>query len=246
MMTIKNVLLFSLFFSTTAMQLRAQDHVYDDLLILYVDEDYEKCLDKSERYTDKDKTRRDPLPYLYLSMCNHEMSKQEKYVTDPEFKRVASNALKNAEKFRKKDKEMEFFANYEDYWSELNTRAMETGFNFLELDELSKAKRQFDRMSGYYPENAGAWLMLALVQYRSKLVRDAGESMKSFQKAYDAISDIDRLPKDQQRLLREGMIRYAEFKKKTGDTTEARRIMELGKDQFTENLEFKGLYDALN
>ncbi len=38
--------------------------------------------------------------------------------------------------------------------------------------------------------------MLALVQYRSKLARDAGESMKAFQKAYDAISDIDRLPKD--------------------------------------------------
>lgn len=33
--------------------------------------------------------------------------------------------------------------------------------------------------------------MLALVQYRSKLARDAGESMKAFQKAYDAISDLD-------------------------------------------------------
>ncbi len=245
-MSIKNLLPFSLFFSIFVTQLCAQDHVYDDLLILYVDEDYEKCLDKSERYTDKDKTRRDPLPYLYLSMCNFEMSKMEKYVTDPDFKRVASNALKNAEKFRKKDKEMEFFANYEDYWSELNTVAMETGFNYMELDELSKAKRQFDRMAGYYPENAGAWLMLALSQYRAKLVRDGDESMEAFQKAYDAITDLDRLPKDQQRLLREGIIRYAEFKKEAGGIEEARRIMELGKDQFTENLEFKGLYDVLN
>ena len=88
--------------------------------------------------------------------------------------------------------------------------------------------------------------MLATVQYRSKLARDAGESMKAFQKAYDAISDIDRLPKDQQRLLREGMIRYAEFKNKAGDTAEARRIMDLGKDKFMANLEFKGLYDELN
>ena len=95
-------------------------------------------------------------------------------------------------------------------------------------------------------KNAGAWWILTLVQYRSKRARDAGESMKAFQKAYDAITDFDRLPKDQQRLLREGMIRYAEFKNKAGDTAEARRIMELGKDQFTENLEFKGLYDALN
>ena len=141
---------------------------------------------------------------------------------------------------------MEFFANYEDYWSELNTVAMETGFNYMELDELSKAKRQFDRMAGYYPENAGAWLMLALSQYRAKLVRDGDESMKAFQKAYDAITDLDRLPKDQQRLLREGIIRYAEYKKEAGDTAEARRIMELGKEQFTENLEFKGLYDVLN
>lgn len=88
--------------------------------------------------------------------------------------------------------------------------------------------------------------MLALSQYRAKLVRDGDESMEAFQKAYDAITDLDRLPKDQQRLLREGIIRYAEFKKEAGGIEEARRIMELGKDQFTENLEFKGLYDVLN
>jgi|GEM_PF-3831684 len=39
------------------------------------------------------------------------------------------------------------------------------------------------------------------------------------------------------------MTHYAEFKKETGDTAEALRIMELGKDQFTENLEFKGLFE---
>ncbi|MCB0771336.1 MAG: hypothetical protein KDC00_13130 [Flavobacteriales bacterium] len=237
------LLLGSLLFSATV---HAQEHVYDDLLILYVDEDYEKCLYKAERYTDKDDTRRDALPYLYLSLCSFEMSKMDKYTSDPEYKYASRDALKYAAKYRKKDKNLEFFKNYEDYWEELNTVDMETGFLYFDEGSYSKAKRQFQRMTTYYPENPGAWQMLGLAQLRMNLARDAAESMEGYRKAFAAIPDLDRLPKDQKRLLRESMIRYAEFLDSKGMQDSARATIAPGLEQFSGNPEFKGLYDALN
>ncbi|MCB0765446.1 MAG: hypothetical protein KDB84_12110, partial [Flavobacteriales bacterium] len=80
---------------------QAQKHVYEDLLVLFVDEKYEKCLGKAEGYTLMDDTKKDPLPFLYMSMCFMEMSKDEKYQAD--YPKAAKDALKFAEKYRKKD-----------------------------------------------------------------------------------------------------------------------------------------------
>lgn len=224
----------------------AQDQVYDNLLVLYVDEEYEKCIAKAARYIERDDTRRDPLPYLYSSMCWHEMSQLDKYTSDPEFKNAHREALKFAEKFRKKDKDLAYFHNYEDYWQELNTVAMEVGLFHLDLGEYSKAKRQFDRMTGYQPENAGAWQLLALTQLKLRLARDASESMKGFDRAYAAIPDIERLSPDQRRLLREGLIRHAEHLQDSGQLDSARVVMGLGAEHFSKNPEYNALLRDLN
>jgi len=224
----------------------AQNHAYDDLLILYVDEDHVKCISKAERYTDKEETRRDALPYLYQSMCSFEMSKLDKYTSDREYKYVGRDALKYAAKYRKKDKELEYFKNYEDYWAELNTRAMDMGFMLFDEGSYSKAKRQFKRMVTYYPENAGAWQMLALTELKMNAARDAKESMVEYRKAFAQLGEVERLPKDQRRLLREGMVRYTEQLQQKGLIDSARTTIAMGKDHFIENPEFKALYEELN
>lgn len=224
----------------------AQKHVYDDLLILYVDEEYEKCIAKAERYAEKPDTRRDPLPYLYMSMSYHEMSKLEKYYSQHEYRFADRDALKYAVRFRKKDKYLEYFNNHEDYWMELNTKAMESGINHYQMEEFSKARRIFDRMVAYMPENAGAWRLRALCQERMRLVRDAEVSRKEFAKAYEAIPDIKRLPVDQRKLLRTALIMDAEYMIENGKASEARELLALGEDSFMENAEFKALHKELN
>lgn len=224
----------------------AQKHVYDDLLVLYVDEEYTKCIAKAERYTERDDTKRDPLPYLYLSMCHHEMSLLEEYQNDPEYRHAERDALKYAVRFRKKDKHNEFYPNYEDFFMALNERAMESGLNHYEMGDFSKARRVFDRMVDYMPENAGAWRMKALCQERLRLARDAEESLQGFQQAYSAIPDIERLPKDQRQLLRRSLILHAEHMLSAGRTAEAREVMALGEDNFMSNAEFKALHKELN
>jgi len=233
------------FSSTTT---KAQEKQYDDLLVKYVDEKYEDCLVKAERYTQNDKTKKDPLPYLYMSMCLYEMSKIPKYQEMDEYKKADRDALKWAEKYRKKDKNLEFFNNYEDYWSELNTMAQETGMNYYEAGpkEMSKARRYFDSMTSYYPENPGAWLMLALTQYNSNMAKDADESLVKYKEALEASGGIVRLPLDQKKLMKSALIHYAEYLDAKGDRSGARAALETGKDAFMDDAEFKGAYDSFH
>jgi hypothetical protein len=181
-----------------------------------------------------------------MSMCLYEMSKIPKYQEMEDYKKADRDALKWAEKYRKKDKDKEFFDNYADYWSELNTMAQESGLNDYESGAkgMSKARHQFDAMTGYYPENPGAWLMLALTQYNTNLAKDGDESVKKYKEAVDAAGDISTLPEDQKKLLKSALIHYAEYLDGKGDKSGASAAMESGKDTFMDDPEFKVAYDS--
>jgi hypothetical protein len=225
--------------------LHAQKHVYEDLLVLFVDEQYEKCLVKAENYTLKEATKKDALPFLYISMCLYEMSKLEKFSDD--YPKAAVEALKYAVKYRKKDKDNEFFASYEDYWADLNTMAMEMGEVYLDDERgASKARMTFRYMTQYYPENPGAWLMLALSEYSKNMKREGDESIKGFEEAYNGVPDLNRLPPDQKKLLRTGLIRMSEYLMEKGERSAAREMINRGKDVFMDSPDFKLQYDDLN
>lgn len=224
--------------------LRAQKHVYEDLLVLYVDEKYEKCIYKAEGYTVGDATKRDALPFLYISMCYHEMSKQEKYNAD--FPKAAREATKWAEKYRRKDKDREFWNNYEDYWMSLNKQALDEGENALDDPKgLSRARQTFTSMTKYHPENPGPWLLLAVAQHKANLAKDAELSVKEFDKALAAAGDISTLPADQKKALKVALIRYSDMMVEKGMKDQARKYLALGKDQFMTESDFKGAYDSL-
>jgi hypothetical protein len=223
----------------------AQKQPYEDLLVKYVDEKYEDCLAKALNYTEKDDTKKDPLPFLYVSMCYYEMSKIEKYRSMEEYKKCDKDAVKYAEKYRKKDKNKEFFDNYADFWSDLNTMAGEAGVNAYEDPKgLTKAKQWFDGMTGYYPENPGPWLMLGLVLYKSNLTKEADAAIAKFQPALEAAGGIGMLPDDQKKLVKTALIQYATYLDSKGNRSKAKEMLEIGKEFFKDDAEFKGAYES--
>ncbi len=241
------ILLILPIFSTL---LSAQPHVYEDLLVYYVDEEYEKCVKKGERYVNSKATRNDPLPYLYLSKCYHEMSKLERFNTDPDYKKADREALKYAVKFRKKDKENEHFSAHEDYWRELNSYAMESGMNWYEQEKYPKARMIFSRMVSYDPSNPGAWQMLALCQARSRMMRDAQESMQHALEAYEQVKaedeDLRTLTEDQKKLFKISLIEHSDLLAGNGLQDSARVVLELGYEHFQDDPEYNMLYNELN
>lgn len=223
---------------------QAQKQPYEDLLVKYVDEKYEDCLAKAQAYTDRDATKKDPLPYLYMSMCLYEMSKIEKYRMMEEYKKSDRDAVKFAEKYRKKDKNKEFFDNYADYWSDLNTMAQDAGISSYEDGQFSKAKQWFDGMVGYYPENPGAHLMLGLSFLKSKMMKEGDAEIAKYQPALDAAGGIGQLPEDQKKLVKAGLINYAAYLDGVGNRSKAKEMLESGKEFFADDDEFKGAYGS--
>ena len=223
---------------------QAQKQPYEDLLVKYVDEKYEDCLAKALGYTEKDDTKKDPLPYLYMSMCLYEMSKIDKYRAMEEYKKSDRDAVKYAEKYRKKDKNKEFFDNYADYWSELNTMAQDAGITSYEDGQFSKAKQWFDGMVGYYPENPGAHLMLGLSLVKSNMLKEGEAEIAKYQPAVDGAGGIGMLADDQKKLMKHGLINYAAYLDSKGNRSKAKEVMEPAKEFFTEDAEFKGAYES--
>lgn len=224
--------------------LSAQKHVYEDLLVMYVDEKYEKCIFKAEGYVENDATKRDPLPYLYISMCYHEMSQKDQFSAD--YPKASRDAMKWAEKYRRKDKEREFWSNYDDYWMSLNSRALDEGENALDDPKgATRARQTFTSMTKYHPENPGPWLLLAVTQYRSNLAKDGDLSVKAFDKALAEAGDIGTLSVDQKKALKTAIIRYADLMMDKGNKDQARKYVALGKDHFMGETDFKGLYESL-
>jgi len=222
----------------------AQKGVYEDLLVLYVDEKYDKCLGKAESYTLKESTRKHALPYLYMSMCFFEMSKLEKY--DEDYPKAFRSALKYAVKYRKKDKESEYFSDYDDYWSELNTTTMEVAENYFDEGNYSKAKSYYKYMTSYDLENAGAWIMRVHSELKLNMAREAEMHMAEGKKALKSLGSIEHLSVDRQELLRTALIKYSEYLVEEGRSDSARKTMDIGSDVFLENEEFKMVWDELN
>ncbi|MFM7682425.1 MAG: hypothetical protein ACKO7P_06735 [Bacteroidota bacterium] len=149
----KNI--FTLLLLSLATFANAQKTQYDDLLSLFVDEKYVKCLQKAESYTLSDKTKGHPLPFLFVSRCYYEISK----IDDAKMKEDYANAGKDcftyiskyfqAATVKTKDKnckECEPALSYKD-----EARVDEFKDYFLELRKL--AYSQFDLDADVYEKS---------------------------------------------------------------------------------------------
>ena len=95
----------------------------NELLMWIVDEKYEKVLYKAIRYTEDDEQKKHPMPYLYMSMAYMGIHNSD----DPDLResievdklKALKNGLKYASKFVKKDKEMEFVPQEQEFIEEI-------------------------------------------------------------------------------------------------------------------------------
>jgi hypothetical protein len=85
-------------------------------------------------------------------------------------------------------------------------------------------------------------MMLALCQYKTNLTKEGDLSMKEFTKAR-AYSDIQYLPEDQKKLLRNALIRYSEYLASKSMRDSARATINIGADYFMKEPDFKAAYE---
>jgi hypothetical protein len=230
---------------------------FKDLLILYVDEKYEKCFVKAINYTGNEKTKKHPLPYLYVSMASFGMSQDHQY--SETWPKAYSTALSFAKKYRKKDPDNIYAEDSEGYIDQLKEIIYEDVENYM----LSNTEKGYKKAAGilkkvcsFDPKDYGAMLLWGELEV---LTKNQTEGKKIVASAFDLIKTIGTdvqfgdLTEIQQKYLRKSLMEYALFIDEK-DHAKAIEVISIGQPFFYEeredcllddNEEFKKLYDEI-
>jgi hypothetical protein len=222
-----------LFFGISHVQ--SQDENYNDLIFLIIDGDYEKALNKAEKFTNKEKTKRDPVPYLYMSMAQFEMSKREEFAE--EYPRAFRDAIKNASKFARYDRESEYVAEFDNYLTELKLEIMREARYYYEAENWRRSVTYAKYISRIDPDNLSALLLRGVAEVKSKNEYQAKTTFEEADVALNGFSPGD-LSSDELPQLRYTILEYAALQKEVGARERAEPYLTMGREVFAEDPEF--------
>ncbi len=171
----------------------AQPPEFPDLVQLYADGKYDKCIGKCMKYKDKDATKKEPIPYFYMSMCYFEISKDQSWMQkDESYKKAFSNAIKMAATFSKKDREKAYQKETEviDYFEQLKGAILEDVDGHLhgEKPKYSKAASELKKLITFAPDDAGALILKGVCE---NLNRNRTEARMNFEEGRKLLSTLN-------------------------------------------------------
>jgi hypothetical protein len=229
-----------------------------DLLLLYVDQKYDVCYNKSLKYSEKEKTKKDPLPYLYISMSSFEMSRDHKYTNS--HPKAYKTAISFAAKYRKKDKEYKFKSDASEFIDKFKLIIIEEIENYLlegTAATYSKAAGLTKKTCDMDPDDYGAKFLYSLLTNLTKNKAASKEYLKICTPKLEEYGankfSLKYLTKSQQTILKFALLEYANYYKQK-DKLKAKEILDYGKLLFYEenefsrisyNLDYKLVYDSL-
>ncbi len=213
---------------------------FDDLLMWMVDGKFEKVLYKAIRYTESDKTSKEPLPYLFMSMAFFKISESSEPDLVEKYPNGLKSALKYSSKFVKKDKQREHVGNYTDYFNDLRRATMNQSEVYVDDEKYTKAKSYYKYLYSLDAEDPGAWLMYGTVLWRTKSKRDAQEAWTLAKQLLTEYGGKG-LEEVQVNLLKYGVIYTAEMLASQGDRTGAREWLDATDDLFSEDREVQAV-----
>ncbi len=208
---------------------------YTKLWNLFIDEKYEQLLIKAEAITQNDKRRKEPMPYMFMSMASYELSKDEKYEED--YPKAFKDALKSAGKYRKKDKAYKYESEFQEHLQNLRSDAMEVGENFVEEEKYSKAKTYYKYLTQMDPTCQSSWLMYGYCLTKMNDIGGAKEALKKV--SFRSESDFDELTSEQVRMAKYALISYAEHLYQNGMRDSAQVTINLGKEFYMDDKEYQ-------
>jgi len=215
---------------------------YMDLLLMFVDEKYDMCFKKALKYTIKEKTKKDPIPYLYVSKASYEMSRDHKYTNN--YPKAYKTAISFAAKYRKKDKTYEFRNDAEDFIDQFKMVIIEEVENhLLEGTEAtySKASSLIKKTCDMDPDDCGSKLLYALLCTLTKNKSTAKEYYKICKPILENYGEnkfsLKHMTESQQHYLRFALLEYANYYKKK-DPHKAKHMLDYGKHLYYDENEF--------
>lgn len=243
----KNIImkkLLFLFLTISAFSTQAQKK-YDDLLVLYADGNYEKLVKSAEKYTLKESTEDDPMPYLWLAKGLYAMSKDAKYTTEEKYEDAYKDAISAAGKFKRKDENGSYKEEAYEFMNELKASLMEVIQNEFSTKNYSRGYSWVLKLRKIALDNPGYYFLKGACLYRKNNKSGARIEWKTGNEMLDKIKSIDDWSKADLSILKMGVIETAMGRMDSRQEDEAKALLNKVKQWFEEDDDFMAKYDQI-
>lgn len=217
------------------------DDPFKDILFMIIDRDYEKALSRAERFQNRDDTRRDPRPYIYASMAYYEISKDE--TLREKYPRAFNEAIKNAYKASRYDKENVHMPEHSRYINELKADIMrEARFEF-EQGSWRKAITNAKNVVRIDPNDLSAMLLQGVAEVKS---RNEYQAKVTFDAADEALANFSPsdISMDAKEAYRYAFLQFADLMAEQGSKERARPYLDAVAEVYADDPEFSRVYNS--
>lgn len=212
-MTKKVLFMFFVFaLGHTRVMCQSINKEFDKMIFLFIDEKYEKCANMGIKYTEDDELRKDPIPYLYVSMSMFEIAKDKAF--DEKHPDAFKNSLKYAYKYRKKDENGIYLDKYEGFLSALKDSANRLGQYWIQQEQYRKASSTYKYIVRFAPDDPIMQLWQGISDIKA---RNVGEGERNMTLAMEKIDDNYLPDKVVLWVSSKGMEEYAAYMEYKGD-----------------------------
>lgn len=232
----KKAIFYLLLFVFVSIKMNAQDKKIDNLNFLYVDEKYDKLVDKSIGLMGDDTYKRHPMSYMYAALGLYEMSKNPGKFSVGEKDSDFPKPLKDAEKYiykylKAETKASKYFPDYEstindyqEFFIQIADTANKFGQHLFLMEEYRKAAAEYKNAYKAIPSDPVLLLWQGLSEIKSKNTVEGDKNVKL------ALEQIDEnyQPTDATKgVLANGMLILEEYLTQIGDGEKAAKAKKL-------------------
>ena len=241
----KNILtVLSFLFLSSITYAQAPD--YDDLRILYADANYEKLAKVASSYTEKDKTKKDPIPYIWCAKGLYQVSLSG--TDNDKFKNAFKDAIKYLSKGIKYDQKYNEGSNlqdHKDFIDEFQLSLFETIDNELSDGSYRKSYGLAIKYQKVSLQKIGSKYLMGACKY---LDQDKTTARTLWQEADAILKTTDNLEgwsEADVKMFKAGLLTSAMALKNSRQGEKAKALLNKAAHWFEEDSEWKERYDEI-
>lgn len=220
------VALFTLLYVSSFAQ--TNDKKIDDIIFLYVDEKYDKVVDKSISLSQNDKYKKHPLPLIYAAMGYYQMSRRPEsfpIAKGETYQKPLKSAQKYCAKFLKKDsKENQYYDDYKEFYDLLADTTNKLGQHYFLMEEYRKGAGVYKYGFKALKNDPIIQLWEGICEIKSQ---NSAEGDKNILGALEKIDENFEPSKVTAGVLAHGMLLAEEYLTQKGDSENARKAKKL-------------------
>jgi hypothetical protein len=221
----------------------SQPPEYDDLKIYYADGNYEKLVDKADKYTQKDDTKKDPHPYMWATKGLYKISISGN--NDPEYKNAFKDALGYFGKSMKYDEDGSCLNTHMEFVNEFTKAAVELIVNDVEAGDFNKAYSWNVKYAKAAKDPAAAKYMEGACKFNKGDKSGANTAWKEADEMLKDVTSLDSWLEADRKLLKIAVIQSADCLMKSRQLDKAKDLMNRFAPWFDTQDDFKVKYDEI-